>query len=180
MGRAAVVVHSFYDLHRGVVLVTSILGLVEIVLFMLVTFVSVDANYEAHIALVSSAFAVGYASETVLLWRRWRDVEIEKWMFGLNCAALVALLILIIIFLVIELATTNEDSGIVEYFLFVTLIYLTIFLVLDLPHLHTKRSKDIEREMKKHDDDLIRKYIELNPDTSKTAPLNSQVRKRDV
>ncbi len=141
MGRIALVLDTIYSENPRVAILASFLSLVEIILFLLVTFVTLDIDYVAHVALVSSAFAVGTAREVVLYaWRR-REFKHESKMLWLNLLGLVALLILIIVFLVLELGgPENQNSGIAEITLFDVLICMTAFHVVELKSLELRAS----------------------------------------
>ncbi len=136
MGRTALVVYFMWRQWRRWAIVITLIGTIEIVLFLITTFITLDADYTAHIWVISTAVAFGTLREAILLAHRVvtrpeRDERRFWYLFG-NGLTLALLLALTISFAVFELDGGPQDSGLIEYAMLFTLIEMNDFHVLDL------------------------------------------------
>jgi hypothetical protein len=152
-----VVLHAEYGIETLIVL---LLGAAQIVLFLLVTYITLDVNEVGHTVCASLAVGVSIARELFLYRRRWlyyrpslcRSTKLDRpvkpggqtrrwwrnnlwFFFVVDILMIISLMVISIIFAVmvsVESTYELEGIGLMEYFIFGFVIWLTAFHGLDV------------------------------------------------
>ncbi len=134
MCRIGLVFDNLYVLSKAVAAAATSLSVVEIVMLVVTTFVSVSDYEDAHIGVIMCGFGAGTMREIILLWWRWRQRPPGlPWRLWANALGVAVLLALIVAFLALELSgPVSQDSGAVEISMFDVLIVMTPFHVVEL------------------------------------------------